>query len=76
MTDVPVPHSLTVELLAHMAQWPGGTVLADEVGNPVGPPTLDTCGHLWPDRDESTRAAVEAVFQDRADYARTAGDAP
>lgn len=27
--------------------------------------TLDTYGHLWPDRDESTRAAVEAVFVDR-----------
>jgi integrase len=24
--------------------------------------TLDTYGHLWPDRDESTRAAVEAVL--------------
>jgi integrase len=35
--------------------------------------TLDTYGHLWPDRDESTRAAVEAVFADRADSARTAG---
>ena len=27
--------------------------------------TLDTYGHLWPDRDESTRAAIEAVFQAR-----------
>jgi integrase len=34
--------------------------------------TLDTYGHLWPDRDESTRAAVEAVFANRADSARTA----
>ncbi len=37
--------------------------------------TLDTYGHLWPDRDESTRAAVEAVFQARlgnpADSVRT-----
>ena len=33
--------------------------------------TLDTYGHLWPDRDESTRAAVEAVFADRADSVRT-----
>jgi integrase len=38
--------------------------------------TLDTYGHLWPDRDESTRAAVEAVFQDHADSVRTAGGAP
>ena len=39
--------------------------------------TLNTYGHLWPDRDESTRAAVEAVFQARlgcaADSRRTTG---
>jgi integrase len=28
---------------------------------------LDTYGHLWPDRDESMRATVDAVLQDRAD---------
>jgi integrase len=33
--------------------------------------TLDTYGHLWPDWDESTRAAVDAVLQDRADSVRT-----
>jgi integrase len=33
--------------------------------------TLDTYGHLWPDRDESTRAAVDAVLADRADSLRT-----
>jgi integrase len=33
--------------------------------------TLDTYGHLWPDRDESTRAAVEAVLAARADSVRT-----
>ena len=33
--------------------------------------TLDTYGHLWPDRDESTRAAVEAVFAARADTGGT-----
>jgi integrase len=38
--------------------------------------TLDTYGHLWPDRDESTRAAVEQVFRDRADFLRTDGAAP
>ncbi len=24
--------------------------------------TLDTYSHLWPDSDDSTRAAIEAVF--------------
>jgi integrase len=33
--------------------------------------TLDTYGHLWPDADESTRAAIATVFQDHADYLRT-----
>jgi len=32
--------------------------------------TLDTYGHLWPDRDESTRAAIEAVFSAPADSVR------
>jgi integrase len=27
--------------------------------------TLDIYGHLWPDRDESTRAAVDAVLATR-----------
>jgi integrase len=34
--------------------------------------TLDTYGHLWPDSDDSTRAAIEAVMAARADYLRTA----
>ena len=33
--------------------------------------TLDTYGHLWPDRDESTRAAIEAAFSAHADSVRT-----
>ena len=33
--------------------------------------TLDTYSHLWPDSDESTRAAVEAVLDARADSLRT-----
>jgi integrase len=41
--------------------------------------TLDTYGHLWPDRDESTRAAVDAVLATRvanpADPVRTSSPA-
>jgi integrase len=33
--------------------------------------TLDTYGHLWPDSDDSTRAAVDAVLAARADFLRT-----
>ena len=40
--------------------------------------TLDTYGHLWPDSDESTRAAVEGVMNGKitnlADSVRTGGD--
>jgi len=42
--------------------------------------TLDTYGHLWPDKDESTMAIVDSVidarFSDAADSSRTAGGAP
>lgn len=37
--------------------------------------TLDTYGHLWPDTDDSTRAAIDVLMAARADYLRTA-DAP
>jgi integrase len=41
--------------------------------------TLDTYAHLWPDRDESTRAAIDSVmsakFGNPADSLRTEGDA-
>jgi integrase len=33
--------------------------------------TLDTYSHLWPDSDESTRTAIEAVLVARADCLRT-----
>lgn len=33
--------------------------------------TLNTYGHLWPDSDESARAAVASVVAARADYLRT-----
>jgi integrase len=29
--------------------------------------TLDTYGHIWPDRDESTRAAADAVITARTE---------
>jgi len=42
--------------------------------------TLDTYGHLWPDKDESTKAVIDAVvdskFRDLADSMRTDGGAP
>jgi integrase len=38
--------------------------------------TLDTYGHLWPDRDESTRTAVEAVFSARAEQGRNTAASP
>ncbi len=35
--------------------------------------TLNTYGHLWPDADESARAAVSVVMAARADSLRTTG---
>jgi integrase len=37
--------------------------------------TLDTYGHIWPDRDESTRAAIDAVIADRTEQRRNSGEA-
>ena len=36
--------------------------------------TLDTYGHLWPDRDDASRAAVGAVYQARAEWSATAAE--
>ncbi|GAA3535925.1 hypothetical protein GCM10022234_35850 [Aeromicrobium panaciterrae] len=40
--------------------------------------TLDTYGHLWPDADDSTRAAIDGVITAQvpvlADYLRTTGE--
>jgi len=36
--------------------------------------TLDTYGHIWPDRDESTRAAVDAVITARTEQRRNSGE--
>ncbi|HEY5515339.1 MAG TPA: tyrosine-type recombinase/integrase [Pengzhenrongella sp.] len=35
--------------------------------------TLDAYSHLWPDTEESTRAAVDVVLAARADSLRTTG---
>ncbi|WP_207084971.1 tyrosine-type recombinase/integrase [Nocardioides sp. S5] len=34
--------------------------------------TLDTYAHLWPDSDESTRSAIDAVMQTRAEELQSA----
>ena len=36
--------------------------------------TLDTYGHLWPDADESTRAAIGTVIAERMDSMESAAD--
>lgn len=35
--------------------------------------TLDTYGHLWPDKDDTARGAIADVLSKRADYLRTTG---
>ncbi len=36
--------------------------------------TLDTYGHLWPDKDESTRAAIDVAMTAREDKTRDSGE--
>jgi hypothetical protein len=35
--------------------------------------TLNTYGHMWPDKDESSRAAVAIALAAREDKSRTEG---
>ncbi len=37
--------------------------------------TLDSYDHIWPDRDESTRAAVDAVITARPEQRRNSDEA-
>ena len=120
-TPVPIPQELTLELSAAVAAHGGVTVIADELGQALGPwaveravrsarrrveglpqgfrfhdlrhyfaslliasgadvkvvqrrlrhasamTTLNTYGHMWPDADESARAAVGRVVAARAE---------
>jgi len=37
-------------------------VVQSRLGHQSAMETLDTCGHLWPDSDDETRAAVDHVL--------------
>ena len=51
----------------------GVKVVHHRLGHGSAKTTLDTYGHLWPDADESARAAVGAVLAARADSLWTCG---
>ena len=46
-------------------------VVQHGLGHGCARTTLDTCGDLWPDSDESARAAVRAVLGARGDWLGT-----
>jgi integrase len=127
-TAIPVPQVFTLELAAHVRDYPGSTLLTNELGDQLGPwalervfraarstvdglpagfryhdlrhyfaslliasgadvktvqarlrhasakTTLDTYGHMWPDRDESTKTAVEAAFVARPEESLRNGE--
>ena len=65
-TPVPIPEDLALLLAAHVGQFSTKWVMCET--------TLDTYGHLWPDSDETTRAAIGNVIATRvnpADFLRT-----
>ncbi|MFZ2014439.1 MAG: hypothetical protein WAV00_11495 [Nocardioides sp.] len=55
--------AVAAQALADRQREIGGASL-EQVG--PSPTTLDTYAHLWPDSDESTRTAIDAVMQERA----------
>ena len=46
-------------------------VVQTRVRHASGKTTLDTYAHLWPDSDDSTRAAIDNAMTARVDYLRT-----
>ena len=49
-------------------------VVQARLGHSSAKETLDTYSHLWPDSEDMTRAAVDAILGSTADYLRTEGD--
>jgi site-specific recombinase XerD len=47
-------------------------VIQSRMGHASAMVTLDVYGHLWPDSDDKTRAAIEAFLAPVADSVRTA----
>ena len=47
-------------------------VVQARLGHASAQETLDTYSHLWPDSEDMTRAAIDAVLGASADYLRTA----
>ncbi len=47
-------------------------VVQSRLGHATAAETLDTYAHLWPDAEDRTRAAVDAVLGTPADSVRTA----
>ena len=46
-------------------------VVSDRLGHANAAMTLNVYAHLWPDDEDRTREAVEAIFAPPADYLRT-----
>jgi hypothetical protein len=53
--------------------WGVGKTVQARLGHASAAETLGSYSHLWPDSDDRTRAAVDAVLGAAADYLRTAG---
>ena len=74
MSDVPLPVGLTGRLQAAVkasSVQPSSDMR--RLRHASAMTTLNTYGHMWPDADESSRAAVAMVLAAREDSSRTAG---
>ena len=85
-TPVPIPAALAAELSAHIAvyghqlsPWAIERAMRTARKKVQGLPADFRYhdlrhGHIWPDRDESTRATVEAVITARTEQRRNSSD--
>jgi integrase len=74
LPDWATPHALR-HYYASLLIQSGASVKAVQarLGHASAVVTLDTYGHLWPDEEDRTRAAVDAAFENPADFSRTTG---
>ena len=72
-----VPESMTFHDLRHfyasllIRHGESVKVVQARLGHASASETLDTYSHLWPDSEDTTRAAVDSVLGSVADYSRT-----
>src|SRR3712207_5351857 len=71
--DVPLPRPAPLLRITPHRQRCRRQVVQARLRRASAKTTLDTYGHLWPDTDDSTRAAIDSVMAAREGNSRATG---